>query len=100
MYVAPHAPTAVDIARAIVTELGTGTPARAGVSYGVLLATDGDYFGPPVNLAARLVAAAEPGQVLVSGALRERLDATYATTALPPRELRGIAEPVTPYVVG
>jgi class 3 adenylate cyclase len=99
MYVTPLAADAVAVARAVVDGLGENA-ARAGVSYGVLLAQDGDYFGPPVNLAARLVGAAEPGQVLVSEALRERLDGTYGTTPLPPRELRGIAEPVTPYVVG
>jgi class 3 adenylate cyclase len=97
MYVTPQAEAAVDVARRLVGE--SEHPVRAGVTYGLLLAQDGDYFGPPVNLAARLVAAAEPGQVLVSAELRERLPASYETVPLPPRELRGIADPVTPYAV-
>ena len=97
MYVTARPAAAVDVARKLVD--GFEHPVRAGVAYGVLLAQDGDYFGPPVNLAARLVGVAEPGQVLVSEELRARLPEGYATEALPPREVRGIAEPVTPYVV-
>lgn len=41
-----------------------GLQVRAGLSYGEVLAINGDYFGTPVNLAARLVDAAEPRQVL------------------------------------
>ena len=33
----------------------------------------GDYFGNTVNLAARLVAAAEPGQILATSAVRDEL---------------------------
>ena len=39
---------------------------RAGLGYGSVLAIGGDYFGNPVNLAARLVAAAAPGQILAN----------------------------------
>ena len=97
MYVTGQPAAAVDVARGLVATFDH--PVRAGVAYGLLLAQDGDYFGPPVNLAARLVAAAEPGQVLVDTDVRERLPDSYDTTALPPRELRGIADPVTPYAV-
>src|SRR5262249_29242253 len=41
-----------------------GLQVRAGLAYGTVLAINGDYFGNPVNLAARLVAAAAPGQIL------------------------------------
>ena len=97
MYVTPHAETAVEVARRLIAD--SEHPVRAGVSYGLLLAQDGDYFGPPVNLAARLVAIAEPGQVLVSGDVRDRVTGRYDTDALPPRGLRGIADDVTPYAV-
>ena len=43
-----------------------GLQVRAGLGYGSVLAIGGDYFGNPVNLAARLVAAAAPGQILAS----------------------------------
>jgi adenylate cyclase len=99
MYVTPNAADGVAAALALVDRLAPGPQVRAGLSYGALLAQDGDYFGPPVNLAARLATAAEPGQVLVSNDLKDRIAGTYDTTALPPRELRGIAEPVVPYAV-
>jgi class 3 adenylate cyclase len=70
------------------------------MAYGDVLAQDGDYFGPPVNLAARLVAAAEPGQVLASPATAELLGDGHVVVAQEPRLLRGIDAPVTPYLVG
>ena len=97
MYVTPHAVTAVDVAKNLLERVDH--PVRAGVAYGLLLAQDGDYFGPPVNLAARLVGVAEPGQVLVSDDVRVRLPDGYGTEPLSPRELRGIPDPVTPYAV-
>ncbi|MFV8051029.1 adenylate/guanylate cyclase domain-containing protein [Mycobacterium sp. 48b] len=69
---------------------------RAGLDFGEVLAIGGDYFGNSVNRAARLVAAAEPSQVLVSEPLRELLD---GETFAPPRSLtlKGFAAPVTAY---
>jgi adenylate cyclase len=46
---------------------------RAGVGYGPLLAREGDYFGPVVNLASRLTDLARPGQVLASAEVAEAL---------------------------
>ena len=40
--------------------------ARAGVDYGNVVPQAGDYFGRPVNVAARLVAFARPGTTIVS----------------------------------
>ncbi|HEX7221925.1 MAG TPA: adenylate cyclase regulatory domain-containing protein, partial [Candidatus Limnocylindrales bacterium] len=97
MFVHPAPDAAVGIAQRMVAECTH--PVRAGMSYGVLLAQDGDYFGPPVNLAARLTDAAAAGQVLVSDDLRERLGDTRRTEAQPPRVLRGIADPVVAYAV-
>jgi class 3 adenylate cyclase len=57
---------------------------------------DGDYFGQPVNLAARLVAVAEPGQILAPGELCQ-LVPNWCARKLEPVALRGFAEPVTPY---
>jgi class 3 adenylate cyclase len=44
-----------------------------GLHAGVCEERDGDYFGPAVNRAARLLAVASGGQVLVSGAAAELL---------------------------
>jgi adenylate cyclase len=47
---------------------------RAGVHVGTPRKLGGDYYGIDVNIAARVAAAAEAGEVLVSDAVRERLD--------------------------
>jgi adenylate cyclase len=44
---------------------------RVGVAAGPVLAREGDYYGPVVNLASRIVNIANPGSVLVSEAVRE-----------------------------
>ncbi len=48
--------------------------ARAGVAYGTMLAQEGDYYGPVVNLASRIVALARPGTVVASEAVHEALE--------------------------
>jgi adenylate cyclase len=55
--------------------------------------------GTPVNLAARLCAAAKPGQVLVSQATAKLLGDGSKVCALDPIQLKGIDEPVIPYNV-
>jgi adenylate cyclase len=55
----------------------------------------GDYFGPPVNLAARMVAVAEAGQLLVDPPVATALAATGTSVEpLGRRDLRGIEGPV------
>jgi adenylate cyclase len=48
---------------------------RAGIHFGRPRKLGGDYLGVDVNIAARVVGAAGPGEILVSDAARERLDA-------------------------
>lgn len=73
-----------------------GLQVRAGLGYGSVLAIGGDYFGTPVNLAARLVGAAEPGQILGSAAVREALP-DWPAEQLEPLTLKGFEAPVTAY---
>ena len=73
-----------------------GLQVRAGLAYGSVLAINGDYFGNPVNLAARLVAAAAPGQILADSALRDELPDRPAV-AHGPLTLKGFDEPVTAF---
>jgi adenylate cyclase len=69
---------------------------RAGLGYGSVLAMGGDYFGTAVNLAARLVAAAAPGQILASSDVRDGL-ADWPAIPQDPLTLKGFDEPVTAY---
>lgn len=71
-------------------------PARAGVAAGPVVQRDGDYFGRTVNLAARLVDAAEPGRVLASAAVARAADGDggVAFEDAGERALQGIEAPV------
>ena len=46
---------------------------RVGVATGMAVSRAGDWFGSPVNLAARVTGAARPGSVLVAEATREAI---------------------------
>lgn len=73
---------------------------RVSLAVGPVLVQDGDYYGPVVNLASRMVAIANPGTVLVSddfheallaqGALDPAGDGGLATRALRPRNVKDI----------
>jgi class 3 adenylate cyclase len=95
MFVTHDAVSAVAVAEGLVEAAEQrGLRARAGVSTGTALAMDGDYFGPIVNLAARLVALAGPGEVLASQPVVERLGDRRRTESLGLRQLRGFDDPV------
>ncbi|OBF87182.1 hypothetical protein A5791_19670 [Mycobacterium sp. 852002-51163_SCH5372311] len=73
-----------------------GLQVRAGLAYGTVLAINGDYFGSPVNLAARLVAAAAPCQILASSQLRDQLP-DWPAEARGPLTLKGFDAPVAAF---
>jgi len=73
-----------------------GLQVRAGLGYGSVLALGGDYWGTPVNLAARLVAAAAPGQILASADVRDELP-DWPAIPLEPLTLKGFDAPVVAY---
>lgn len=60
------APSAV--AAAVEAQAGLGLPVRMGLHTGEAEFRDGDYFGPTLNRAARVMDAGHGGQVLVSSA--------------------------------
>jgi adenylate cyclase len=70
-----------------------GLEPRGGLAYGELLFRGGDYYGPEVNLASRLVDAAVPGEVLVD---RSVLDAVVTPPADAPVELVSERRPGCP----
>lgn len=69
---------------------------RAGLAYGEALAIGGDYFGNTVNLAARLVAAAQPGQILAAADVRDQLP-DWPADVQEPLILKGFDAPVLAY---
>ncbi|MGV0646059.1 adenylate/guanylate cyclase domain-containing protein [Mycolicibacterium sp. XJ2546] len=73
-----------------------GLQVRAGLGYGAVLAVGGDYFGNPVNLAARLVAAAAPGQILAGDDVRDQLG-DWPAVAQDALLLKGFDTPVQAY---
>ena len=97
-------PSAAQLARAACDLVNhprareAGLQVRAGLGFGPMLALNGDYFGNPVNLAARLVASAEPGQILLSTDLRGELD-DWPAQAVEPLTLRGFDTPVQAYAL-
>jgi class 3 adenylate cyclase len=100
MWVSAEPNDLVAIAQALVTHAAavqSGIQVRAGIAYGSVLAQDGDYFGTPVNLASRLVANAEPGQVLAPADLVEHLGDDWSAVRGEPVVLRGFHEPVEVY---
>ena len=95
MYVAPDPVSAVAAAEDLVDAAEErGLQARAGVATGTVLALDGDYFGPVVNLAARLVALGDAGDVLASEPVVEWLGDRRRSEPLGPKQIRGFDEPV------
>ena len=100
MWVSAEPNDLVAIAQALVTHAAavqSGIQVRAGIAYGSVLAQDGDYFGTPVNLASRLVANAEPGQVLAPADLVEHLGDDWSAVPGEPVVLRGFTDPVQVY---
>ncbi|MFL6238872.1 MAG: adenylate/guanylate cyclase domain-containing protein [Actinomycetes bacterium] len=56
--------------------------------------------GDAINLAARLMATAEPGHVLATGPVLERCGSAFTVAALPPFLVKGKKEPVAAYDIG
>ena len=66
MYISDDLLVAADVVTALVDELQKGPDAirvRASLVEGRVISRSGDVFGPTVNLASRLVDAAEPGSI-------------------------------------
>jgi adenylate cyclase len=73
-----------------------GTQPRGGLVFGEVLFRHGDYYGPVVNLAARLADAAIPGEALVDASVVEALkDDDLAFEPAGRRMLKGFDGPVS-----
>jgi adenylate cyclase len=96
MFVADDLANGVRIARALTVGLpgAEDLPAvRVGLAAGEVLNRDGDYYGSVVNLAARLVTLAQPGQILASEAAAAAAP-VGAVVPVGPVEVKGFADPV------
>jgi adenylate cyclase len=69
----PSRAVALGLAAAHEVIAGHGSPAvRVGMHHGPAIERGGDWFGATVNLAARVAALAAGGEVLLTGAVRDR----------------------------
>lgn len=98
----PSTDCAVELGLEIVETVGPsqGLPrVRVGIDVGTAIERRGDWFGSTVNRAARVVAAAEEGSVLVTGAVRAAAPDVDLISYTPrgARRLAGIREPVELY---
>jgi adenylate cyclase len=95
MYVTDTSTAAANIALELTERSGDDDllpEVRAGVAFGSLLAREGDYFGPVVNLASRLTDLARPGSVLGSAELVTALapDSGISSRRVGTRRIRDI----------
>jgi adenylate cyclase len=95
MFVAEAPEVAAHIALRLTERTGEDRvlpDARAGLAYGSVMAREGDYYGPMVNLAHRLVEVAYPGTVLVCDALHDAVadDPAFAFGRSRNRRIRDI----------
>ncbi|HLM92927.1 MAG TPA: adenylate/guanylate cyclase domain-containing protein [Gaiellaceae bacterium] len=72
--------------------------ARVGINAGNVIFRDGDYFGRTVNIASRIADYARPGEVLVSGEVKERWGGGGVRfDEIGPVVLKGLREELTLY---
>jgi adenylate cyclase len=94
LFVSPSPEAILTTASAVVEAVGDDgllPQARGGLDHGQVLPMEGDYFGHPVNVAARLVSIADPATVLSSRAFSDVLPAdTVVNESQGTRELKGV----------
>ena len=81
MFVVPTATGAAQIGLSLAEAYADDdllSDVRVALAVGPVLVKDGDYYGPVVNLASRLVGVAHPGTVLISDEFRDALAAEHA----------------------
>ena len=76
MFMTPAPGVGCDLALALVDATDNDArlpPLRVGLAFGPVIVRGGDVYGPFVNLASRLCAAAVPGAIVVSAGIESRL---------------------------
>lgn len=93
MLVSPDPDALLQVVKEIVGEVGADADlpaARAGVDHGAVVPLAGDYYGRPVNVAARITAFAFPGTVVASEAALEAAQGEYRTSKIGTEKLKGV----------
>ena len=100
MLVAPEPGPLVDaVLRLVERSKEDGPLLRGGVASGEGLPRAGDWYGRPVNLAARLTSFARRGTVVTSGEVREAAGDGYDWSAAGSRRFKGVKGSVDVYRV-
>jgi class 3 adenylate cyclase/YHS domain-containing protein len=98
MLVFPDPRTAVSYALHLADDAAAETDfptMRIGVHAGSALYREADYLGATVNIAARVVSEAAPGQLVVTDVVRRQAeDLAERWEVLGPRQLKGLHDPV------
>jgi adenylate cyclase len=97
MFVAPEPAPLLDAALRLMEATdaeGDQFPAvHAGAAHGPALRRWGDYYGGPVNLAARLTERARPASLITDAVVRDRAgDNGFAWSEAGPKRLKGVSE--------
>jgi adenylate cyclase len=100
MFVTEDAADACRIGLDLVRAFGRGRDplprVRVGLATGRMVSVFGDLYGPDVNLASRLVGAADPGSVVVSKQTRDSVSG-FTFDVVPGLILKGFPNPTTAY---
>jgi adenylate cyclase len=97
MFVTEKADDACRIALDLVDATGGKLPpVRVGLATGEMVSVFGDLYGPDVNLAARLVEAADPSTAIVSEQVRSAATG-FRFDVLPPLTLKGFSQQRTAF---
>jgi adenylate cyclase len=96
MFSSTDAESGCEIALCLIEAFGDAASLpRGGLAHGMVVARHGDYYGPVVNLAARLADIAVPGEVLADAAVAEAVPpGRYAFEPAGRRQLKGFPDPV------
>jgi adenylate cyclase len=101
----PEASSAIELAVRLIGEVGTrhgSLAVRVGAHTGSAVHREGDWFGAAVNLAARVAAVAERGELLMTDATHSagrRALSAYEIEKRPSQTFKNITEPVTVYAL-
>jgi adenylate cyclase len=92
MFVLEDQHRACELALELASALGADErplTVRIGLASGEVVAHHGDYYGEVVNLAARLVKVADPGEVLVSRSVAEKVSGAIGLEEVQTPPLKG-----------